>query len=233
MKTISGYFISVFLLIKVVSTSAQDTLNIPLSIRMGVDLANPVMSLLNKDVTGFEAFTAIDLSEKVAAVLEAGHLDFKYSQYNYNYFAKGTFFRLGIDINSMKPKSAIGKYYAGIGVRYGLTFFSQEVKNLEHVNYWNTVTTDIPLHNYSAHFIEVNPGIRSEVFKNFSMGWTIRLRMLLYTNTGNDLRPVYLPGFGNAGKTFSKGFNYYLIWNIPYKNKTVITRPPVIDEPVQ
>jgi hypothetical protein len=230
MKRISRYFISIFFLIVAVSVSAQDTLNIPLNLRMGIDIFNPVMSLINKDISGWEGFVATELSEKLATVIEAGYLDYKYSQYNYNYFSKGTFFRLGVDINSMQPKKALGKYYAGIGLRYGFTVFRQEVNGLKHENYWGSATADVPSENYSAHFIEVLPGIRSEVFKNFSMGWTIRLRMLLYTNTGKDFRPLFLPGFGNGVKNFSQGFNYYLTWQIPYKNKTVITRKPVVEE---
>jgi hypothetical protein len=228
MKKILKYFISFFLLAGFVSVSAQDTLNIPLNLRIGFDLFSPAMSLVNKNIKGAEGFMAVDLNDKLAVVFEGGHTDYKYSQYNYNYFSKGTFFRLGVDINSMQTKMALGKYYAGIGLRYGFTVFRQEIIGLEHENYWGITIVDIPSKNYSAHFIEVLPGIRSEIFKNISLGWTIRLRMLLSIGTGKDLKPVYLPGFGNGGKTFSQGFNYYLIWQIPYKNRKVITRPPVI-----
>lgn len=229
-KKTSGFFISIFFLVNIIAVSAQDTLNITLNIRVGIDIANPVRSFINDDITGLEGYISYDLNEKLAPVFEAGFIDFKYSQYNYNYSAKGTFFRLGVDLNSMKPKTAIGKYYAGIGVRYGVTFFNQEVKGLQHENYWSISTADIPSRNYSAHFLEVLPGIRAEVFTNFSMGWTVRLKMLIHSGTGKDLRPVYLPGFGNAGKTFTQGFNYYLIWSIPYKNRIVITKPPVVEE---
>jgi hypothetical protein len=233
MKRILKYFINVFLLTCTVSVSAQDTLDIPLYLRMGIDIAYPVMSLINKDISGGEGFLAVDINEKMSAVLEAGQIDYKYSQYNYNYSSKGTFFLMGMDFNSMQPKQALGKYYAGIGLRYGFSVFNQEVKGFVHENYWGSVTMDINSEKYSAHFIEVLPGIRTEVFKNFSMGWSIRLRILLNTSTGKDLRPVFLPGFGNGGKTFSRGFNYYLIWQIPYKSKTVITKVPVLVNPTE
>jgi hypothetical protein len=230
MKIILKFFISGFLWVIVVSVSAQDTLNIPLNLRFGIDIANPVISMIKKDISGWEGFVSMDINEKIAGVIEAGNLDFKYSQYNYNYSSNGTFFRMGIDVNSMKPKTALGKYYAGIGLRYGISFFNQEVTGLTHENYWGIATTDINSEKYSAHFIEVLPGIRSEIIKNFSMGWSIKLRMMMYSSTGKDLRPAFLPGFGNGGKTFSQGFNYYLIWQIHYKNKTVVTKPPVLIE---
>jgi hypothetical protein len=233
MKKILKYFISLLLLAGSISASGQDTLSIPLNLKIGVDVFNPLMSLVNKNISGLEGFAGVDINENMTAVFEGGYLDYSYSQYNYSYGSKGNFFRIGVDFNSMKPKIALGKYYAGIGIRYGFSVFQQETKELEHENYWGKAYSNISSKNYSAHFIEVSPGIRSEVFKNFSMGWNIKLRILLYSSTEKDLRPLYLPGFGNSTKSFSKGFNYYLVWNIPYKNKRVITKPPVIVEPAE
>jgi hypothetical protein len=65
--------------------------------------------------------------------------------------------------------------------------------------------------------------MRAEIFRNFSVGWSVSLRMLLYTGSSNDLKPIYFPGFGNAEKRFSTGFSYFIVWNIPYKKIRVIT----------
>ena len=54
--------------------------------------------------------------------------------------------------------------------------------------------------------------------------------MLLYTGTGKDLRPIYFPGFGNGGKTFTTGLNYFIVWNIPYKKINVIIKKEVPEE---
>jgi hypothetical protein len=56
------------------------------------------------------------------------------------------------------------------------------------------------------------------------MGWNISMRMMLYSGTGKDLKPIYLPGFGNAQKNISAGVNYYLVWSIPYKKIRVILK---------
>jgi hypothetical protein len=57
--------------------------------------------------------------------------------------------------------------------------------------------------------------------------------MLLYTGKYEDIKPINIPGFGNAQKRFSTGFSYFIVWNIPYKKIRVITKkeePEEIDE---
>ncbi len=49
-----------------------------------------------------------------------------------------------------------------------------------------------------GHFLEASPGVRAEVLNHFSIGWSVSLRMLLYTSTGKNLRPVYFPGYGDG-----------------------------------
>jgi hypothetical protein len=78
--------------------------------------------------------------------------------------------------------------------------------------------------------------MRAEIFGNISMGWSISLRMLLYTGKYEDLKPMNFPGFGNAQKRFSTGFSYFIVWNIPYKKIRVIIKkeePEEIDEEEQ
>jgi hypothetical protein len=222
MRRISAFFIS--LLIISFSGFAQDTVLFPLKIKAGIDVVGPAMYFTDKDIMSAEGFISVDLNEERAVVLEAGYLDFKYSQYNYSYLNKGAFMRAGIDFNLMKADASIGKYYGGLGLRYGLSLFTYEVPSFSHDNYWGSVSSSVAPATRWGHFIEATPGVRTEVFKNFSIGWTIRLRLLLHTGTGKDMRPVYFPGFGDAGKKFSPGINYFLVWNIPYKTIKAIIK---------
>jgi hypothetical protein len=67
-----------------------------------------------------------------------------------------------------------------------------------------------------AHFLELTPGIRAELFRNLSIGWTIRLRVLVYSGSGSNFKSIGIPGYGNGSKSFSPGINYYMIWSIPW-----------------
>jgi hypothetical protein len=230
MRRISVYFISLLLFLSVKSLIAQDTVLFPLKLRAGIDIAGPAIYLSEKNNLNMEGYFSFDKSEKMAWVIEAGYLNYKYSQYNYDYTSKGAFARLGVDFNLLKPGVSVGKYWAGLGLRYGLSLFSSETPSFQHENYWGTVTSSIPSKTAMGHFLEVAPGVKTEIFRNFSIGWTIRLKLLISGGGGRDLRPIYFPGYGNGGRRTTAGISYFLTWNIPYRTKTVITRPEVVEE---
>jgi hypothetical protein len=209
---------------------AQDTLLIPLKIKIGLEVSGPAIYISDKKILNAEGYISVDINEKTSAALNAGYLSYKYSQYNYEYLNKGAFIRAGVDFNLLNPDKSMGKYWAGIGLRYGISLFNSEVPSFEQDNYWGKTTSSIPKKTYWGHFVEVSPGVRAEIFKNFSIGWTISLRMLLFTGTGKNLRPIYFPGFGNGAKTVTTGLNYFIVWNIPYKKINVIIKKEVPEE---
>jgi len=204
--------------------NAQDTLDIPLKMRAGIDMFGPAMYFADKNILSAEGYFSIDLNEKRSVFVSAGYLDYKYSQPDYEYINKGIFLRTGIDFNLLKPEKAMGKYYTGIGLHYGINRFTSEVPLMIQENYWGTIYSSVSPKTSWGHFIEVSPGVRAEIFKNFSMGWNISLRMLVYSGTGKDLRSIYLPGFGNGATKLSTGVSYFISWNIPYKKIRVIIK---------
>jgi hypothetical protein len=230
MRRISAYSIS--LLIILISNFSkvfgQDTLFIPLKVRVGIEAGGPVMYFSDKDILKTEGYISIDLNEKMSAAFSAGYLNYKHAQsksnYEYDYLSNGCFFRTGVDFNLLKPKKSQGNYWAGVGLRYSFSVFNQEIPSIEKINYWGTGSVSVASQRYWGHFLEVSPGVRGEIFNNISLGWNISLRKLLYTGTGNDLRPLNLPGFGNANKSFAYGISYFITWNISYKKIRVIIK---------
>ena len=218
MKRISAYFISALLFILSTGAKAQDTINYPLKIKLGIDLVGPVAYFADKNTLAFEGFLSYDRDTSKSYVLEAGYLNFRYSQYNYEYHSSGIFLKAGVDFNLLSPFTGRGNYYAGIGIRYGLSIFSSEVPSLEYENYWGTVSESIPMSDRSAHFLEVSPGLKTELFRNFYIGWTVRLRLLVYSSSNKDVKSIYIPGFGNGSRSFSPGLSYHIIWSFPYKH---------------
>ena len=224
------YIINLIMFLSSGFVQAQDTVLFPLSIKAGLELSGPVIYLTDKSNLSIEGFLSFDRNEKMSYVMEAGYLNYKYSQYNYDYLSKGIFTRLGIDINLLKPEMSVGRYWAGIGLRYGLSLFNSETPSFQHENYWGTITSSIPPRTSMGHFLEFTPGVKTELFKNLSIGWTIRLKLLISGGGGRDLRPIYFPGYGNGGNRAAAGISYFLTWNIPFKTKTVITKPVVPEE---
>ncbi len=232
MRKIFGYFISVLLITLSVTFNlkGQDTTDFPLKIRIGIELSGPVSYYTNKNILNTEAFISTDLDEKHSLILAGGYLDYKYSQYNYEFLNKGYFFKTGMDFNLLKPAKSQGKYWAGIGIRYGVSRFTYEVPSFSLDNYWGTTTSSISAKTSWGHYLEAAPGIRTDIFKNVSLGWRVNVRILIYSGAGKDIRPIYFPGYGDGSKKTSTSFSYYLVWNIPFKRIRVITRKETAPE---
>jgi hypothetical protein len=228
-----AYFISLLALLLLLkgNLQAQDTISFPLKIRVGAEIIGPIKYFTDKNVLNLEGYASVDITEKKSVLLAAGYLDYKYSQYNYNYLNSGYFIRGGMGFNLMNGKKSEGKYWSGIELSLGLSHFNSETPFLKQDNYWGSVSSAIPPAKNRGLYIEAAPGFKAEIFKNFTMGWAVSSRLLLHTNTSKDLRPIYFPGFGNGTKSFTTSFKYYLIWNIPYKRiRVIIKKPPPEEE---
>jgi hypothetical protein len=219
-----------FLSCSLIRVQAQDTVLVPLKIRVGLEVSGLSLYYTDKNVYNAEGYISVDLNGKRSLILAAGYLDYKYAQYNYSYLNNGVFIRAGMDFNLLSPDKALGKYWAGIGLSYGLSRFNSEVPVFIQTDYWGTKVYSISPKTDWGHFLEASPGVRAEIFNHFSIGWSISIRMLLYTTTGKDLRPIFFPGFGNGTKTFSTGLSYFFVWNIPYKKIKFIPKKEVKEE---
>lgn len=197
---------------------------IPLKINAGIEAIGPVNYFINKKVLATEVYISVDRNEKRSYVLAGGYVNYEFSQYNYDYLNKGIYIKFGPDFNLLKPKKSMGKYWGGIGFRYGLSHYQWQVPSLHQTNYWGEASSSIPVQKEWGHFLEATPGMRAEIFPHVSLGWSVSLRMLIHTGSSSDLKPIYFPGFGNAAKRFSTGFSYFIVWNIPYKKVRVITK---------
>jgi hypothetical protein len=233
MEKTSSYTISLLLLLflSVSQGYAQDTITYPLKIKVGIEASGPVSYFSDKNILNVEAYVLTDIDEKHSIYLGGGISNFKYSQINYDYKNTGFFIRTGIDFNLIAPERSLGKYSAGFGLHYGLSHYKSQVPFFNEVNYWGTTASSLPDVSSWAHFIEATPGVRAELFKYFSVGWNISLRLLVFSGTGKETRPLNIPGFGNGAKVFSPALNYFIVFNIPYKNIRVIKKKEVPEEP--
>jgi hypothetical protein len=231
MRRISAYFISLLAICLTSQLLAQDSLKVPLNIRVGFDIFGPLNNISNKDNISFEGYVSYDQNSRRSYVIETGYQNYKYSQYNYNYLAKGAFLKIGADFNLIKPFQAEGKYWGGIGLRYGISYYSSGMPTYKHENYWGTATGTLPTSNHLAHFVEINPGIRTQLMKYVSIGWNIRLKFLISGGAGSEVKSLQIPGFGNGTKVFSPGINYYISISIPYKSVFVKPEVEKVTEP--
>jgi len=205
--------------------ASQDTLTIPLHFRAGFDVSGPVLHLLNKDINSYGVLASMDLNQAISLNAGLRYTTFLSDEYNYNFKSRGTSIVVGADYNFMKPKTAQGKYYAGIGLRYGLSLYSQEASGIKYTNKWGEGVSSIPLSHHAGHFLEITPGVRTELFNGVTIGWNVYMRLLISAGAGKDLKPIHMPGFGDASSRMRTGAEYYISFSIPYKKIKVIIKP--------
>jgi hypothetical protein len=223
MRRTSGFIIKTVLLLAChlnlvgQEVTPPDTVVFPLRIRAGIEVVGPVVYCFDKNNLNAEAFISCDFNHKAALFIGAGFSDYRYSQYNYNFSCKGTFFRAGADFNLIRPEMSRGKYQAGVGLHYGISSYISETPWFRQDNYWGSASSSIPSLKHLGHLIEITPGFKAELIKNFSIGWSVSVRRIISAGNNEGIKPIFIPGFGNGGKTISAAINYFIVWSIPYR----------------
>ena len=108
-----------------------------------------------------------------------------------------------------------GNNFVGIGLRYGLSVFTQETPWLKYDNYWGSSETLIDSKAATGHYLQLSGGVKAELFKNLLIGWTVKVNLLMFHTAGSDNRPVYIPGMGNSDKAIGQGIAFHIAWMIP------------------
>ncbi len=220
------FFISLFLLSETVAVS-QDTVTVPLHVRAGFDISGPVMKLVTKDLISYGVAASADINSSIAATAGVRYSSYRSSDVLYDFMSRGLSFTAGADYNFIKANVSQGRYSAGIGLRYGLSFYREEAPMLRYTNEWGAGETSVPAESHTGHFMEITPGVRAELFRGVTIGWNLYMRLLLSAGAGKDLKPVWMPGYGPGTSGMTTGAEYYVSISIPYRKIKVYIKPKV------
>ncbi len=186
---------------------------------LSVDVLNPFLKFLNTKYVQAEASVDVNLKYMFYPVVEFGYGTVNYSSSNgLKYKSDAPFYRFGLNYNIMGKKRNENHFY--IGARYGLCGINYDITsdNLKDP-IWNTgIDFNRPDQHSFSHWIELVAGVRVQIYKNFMMGWSARLKRTISTKTNGDNEPWYIPGYGYSGTT-SIGMTYSLIYKFDFKPK--------------
>lgn len=211
--------------------ASTDTIPLYNGTYVGMDLYGPGSKLLGGDFMSSEIQVAVNLKNKFIPTLEfgMGGTD-TWSETGIHYKSKAApFFRIGMDYNTMAKKKEKNSYlYAGI--RYAFSSFKYDVATLPaqdpiwgdaignpslEDDYWGG---SIPFNHKgmkaSMHWMELVLGVKVRIYKNFNMGWSVRMKYKLNASTGEYGDPWYVPGYGKY-KSNNMGITYSLIYKLP------------------
>ncbi|MBI9033890.1 MAG: hypothetical protein JEZ03_05405 [Bacteroidales bacterium] len=184
-------------------------------IRTGVNIIPIVSSCLDSIQYSYELSMDYEIYKNIYAVVEGGYQSVSINKPEYTYNSKGSFFRMGADLN--KLKTAINEYHMGyIGMRYAFTNFSQEFPRYTlPANYWEQGMGSLPKTFSTFHWAEVVAGIRGELLKNLYMGWSVRIRIPISKIENFENMPYSIPGYGNPNSSPVLDINYSIYYKIP------------------
>jgi len=195
------------------------------AIDINIDILNPLLSRsMTPGSSSFEASADVNLQNKWYPIWETGYAGANYTANNGTQFnGKSIFNRIGVNANLLKGNNDYllnSILYAGI--RIGLSSFSYDINNIViQDDYWNaTSLINIKNQHIFAGWGELLAGVRTTVFNNINMGWSVRLKLFLKTGK-TAYRPWYIPGYGKTGGS-AWGFTYTVGYTIPLNQKRFI-----------
>lgn len=194
---------------------------------LSVDVVGPAIALSTGDLK-FEIQGKVDFDRYYLA-LDWGVEQLELAGDDFEYGARGNFFRVGPQINLMPYNELRSNIYAGF--MYGQANFSDEVVYDRSVDYWSIDNLRYANTNLVSRWAEFNMGINGKLYKNFYMGFLIRFKFANSLSEVDVLSPYIVPGYGKADKPNRFGFNYYLTYRIPFRDKPIPTKPRYIAAP--
>jgi hypothetical protein len=229
-RTCISFFSLLLLIAGSSAVVAQDTVTVPLHLRAGFDISGPLLKFVNKELVSYGILTSVDVTEAITLNAGMRYSSFHSVRHSYDFTSRGMSIVTGAEYNFLKANVSEGKYYAGLGLRYGLSLYSEEAPVIRYTNMWGEGVSSIPLSRHAGHFVEITPGFRTELFPVVTIGWNLYMRLLISAGAGNDLKPVWMPGYGPATKGMATAAEYYISFSIPYKRKKVIIMPKAEDD---
>ncbi|MDM1398156.1 hypothetical protein HX049_13355 [Myroides odoratimimus] len=194
-------------------------------LRVGVDLFRITRSFYDNTYQGFEVVGDYRLTKNWYAAAEIGHDKMDRDESSYGFTTNGNYIRIGGNYN-LYENWLDREDMIYVGFRYGFATFSQTL------NWYQSYTTDpyFPKERIevdrkqsglSAHWVEFVAGIKTRVFSNVFMGFTMRLNGLISQTQPDDFENLYIPGYNKKHSgSIGVGFNYTISYLFPlYKSK--------------
>lgn len=186
---------------------------------VNMDISGIAGKILGSDVTSTEVGFEVNLKNRFFPVIELGYSDINTTddETNIHYKATAPYFRLGLNYNVFYKKPHLPGYFT-VGLRYGFSSFSYDVQapDLTDPN-WGGISVPVAYEGVKTNtsWAELVLGLRTQVYKSFYMGFTVRYRSQLSLKKSLHSEPYYIPGFGK-NKSSNFGFTYNLIYRLPF-----------------
>ncbi|MCC5920878.1 MAG: DUF6048 family protein [Cyclobacteriaceae bacterium] len=197
---------------------AQTERYLPSGVRVGIDALNLGYGTFNPRWQRYEVHGDIDI-DKYLLSLDLGTHTFnetsEVDQLNYN--MSGSFFRVGIDYNVLYLDSAMNAFF--VGLRHGRAAFSENLRSNFPHPIFGDVVTDASNPSVNGSWWEMAFGFKAQVYKNIYMGYTLSMRIFPSASGQTEMGTYWVPGLGRVEEGINFGFNYHIMYRIPFRQK--------------
>ena len=186
------------------------------------DIGSPIISLLGGYARSYELQLDVNLYRRLYPIFEIGYATArKEALSGIVYDTKAPFFRVGLNYGLLKPfkddESARSvKCYPFVGLRYAFSPITYNLSNVKiEDEYWGTSTFKNFNNNLEyAGWMEVVGGVRVDLFKGLTLGWSVRIKTFLHTSAPDKSYIWYVPGYGKSSGmgvmfNYTIGYTFY------------------------
>lgn len=202
-----------------------DTLKIKHGLRIGVDVAKPIRSLIDSDFNGFQLLADFRYNKNMYIAAEIGNETKNFFEQNLNAVTSGSYIKIGVNFNTHKNWLGLNNsIYTGL--RYGFATFNQEllayrIYIIDQTFPGNTVIANEEFSGLTAHWLELQLGLKTEITKNVFIDLHLELKRKIKEDGPNNFGNIYIPGFNqvNDFSEFGVGYGYSISYLIPLFEK--------------
>lgn len=186
---------------------------------IGVDVSGLLGKAFGSDYTSTEASIECNLLNRYFPVFELGYgsTDTVNEETDIHFKTSAPYFRIGAGYNIFHKKPYLpGKLL--VGARLGFSSFSYNVEApAMNDPVWGETSIPVSFEGVksNASWLELTAEVRTNVYKNFHMGFSVRYKSLFSVKKAENSEPWYIPGFGkNNSSCF--GITYKLSYQLPF-----------------
>jgi hypothetical protein len=191
------------------STAKQQPTHRQLTI--GFDVSAPIKNALQSSRTGYELCADYYLRNELYLALEGGWGSSNVAYPDLKYTANSYFARVGFH-RFLFPRETPNDWGGMLlGLRLGYAGVNRGAATFTIIDsVWGNATSAQPSKTFGAYWIELNGGVRVELYKGIMAGWTLRGKFLMNGKSFADLAPLYVAGYGRGDKNAVFDINFYI-----------------------
>ncbi|MFO7745124.1 MAG: DUF6048 family protein [Psychroflexus sp.] len=192
---------------------------------VSLDLSRIGQSFWDEDYQGLEIGADYRFSENLYIAGELGNENASFNNENILNETDGSYIKLGVNYNIYDNWIGMQNLIY-VGIRYGFAAYSQDLKNYRIYTTDDYFPPDLrdanrKFSNLTANWIELQAGIRVNIFDNFYLGAHVQLKNMITTTDIPNYDNLYVPGFRRTfdNSSIGAGWGYSISYMIPIYSK--------------